>query len=78
MRTSTYECGGFLNFIVENYEQLPRVSVFVHGNPIGTEENGNLHGDPHIFATMRHIDTDPSKVLRKQLRKHFLVMKGAL
>lgn len=62
---TTYECGGFLNFIVDEYERLPKVSAFVHGNPRGDIHEGSHepHGDPHIFSVIRHIAADPSKVV---------------
>jgi len=58
---STYECGGFLNFIVHEYNELPKVSAFVHGKPRGM--GGRMHGDPHIFSVIRHIAADPNKVV---------------
>jgi hypothetical protein len=64
---TTYECGGYLNFIVNEYYDLPSVVIFVQGQPLGnpSEMHGNwnsMHGDPHIFSVIRQIAADPSKV----------------
>jgi hypothetical protein len=59
-QVSTLECGGFLNYIVDEYEKLPRTSIFVHGQPLGSEEV--KHGDPAIFSTIRRMAVDPDKV----------------
>lgn len=57
---TSYECGGFLDFIVRQYANLPPVTVCLHGNPRGAGRH--RHGDPHIFAAIRQIAADPDKV----------------
>jgi hypothetical protein len=64
---SSRECGGYLNFIVNEYYDLPSVAIFVHGQPLGNpgedpEHGDSMHGDPHIFSVMHQIVANPSKV----------------
>ena len=63
------EASGYIRYIVENYENLPDITVFVHGNPFGHNEdilnwinciNPNFHGYFSIntlFVVNRHFHT---------------------
>lgn len=57
---TSFECGGFLNYIIDQYDRLPKTAIFVHGEPLGAERD--KHGDPRIFSIIRNIAGDPSKV----------------
>jgi hypothetical protein len=49
------ECGHYLQYIVENYEQLADYSIFLHGNP----EDHN----PHLFEQLNWLVNQSKEVL---------------
>lgn len=56
---STRECGGYLSYIVENYDRLPSVSVFLQAAPL---QGADYHSDARLFSTIRSLGEAPDKV----------------
>jgi hypothetical protein len=64
---STRECGAYLTYIVDHYDSLPDVSVFVQGSPMNRKPSCNsTHGDWHsdwlIMNVLKNISHRPKKV----------------
>lgn len=59
---STRECGGILSFIVEYYDRLPDVAVFMHGSPGWNNQSRWDHSDRHIFRAISSIAAAPERV----------------
>ncbi|CAE8720346.1 unnamed protein product [Polarella glacialis] len=71
--SSTRDCGGYLSFIIDHYNLLPNLTVFLHGTPCpktsasltSTPTLTNVsdyHSDSHIFWTIQRMAIDQEKV----------------
>jgi len=74
---STHECGGILSYIVRNYDNLPNVTVFLHGHPLRgifsrMQEHRDFHSDPHIFHTIRAMANSSDKISHCSLNTMYL------
>mmetsp|Transcript_825 Transcript_825/g.2273 ORF Transcript_825/g.2273 Transcript_825/m.2273 type:complete len:363 (+) Transcript_825:59-1147(+) len=63
---STRECGGYLAYIIANYEKLPKVVAFLQGQPLEEEssgwEHGDWHTDSHYKRSILNMAKSPNRV----------------
>mmetsp|Transcript_90137 Transcript_90137/g.156204 ORF Transcript_90137/g.156204 Transcript_90137/m.156204 type:complete len:268 (-) Transcript_90137:131-934(-) len=62
---TTRECGGFAAWIVDNYDNLPTTTVFMHAAP------DEWHADPHFLSLVHDISIEPSLVDYCSLNKYY-------
>lgn len=56
---STRECGGYLSYIVENYDRLPDVSILLQAAPLQGED---YHSDSHTFSSIQRMAEGKNQV----------------
>eukprot|EP00928_Gymnodinium_smaydae_P012747 TRINITY_DN14644_c0_g2_i2.p1 TRINITY_DN14644_c0_g2~~TRINITY_DN14644_c0_g2_i2.p1 ORF type:complete len:345 (+),score=37.55 TRINITY_DN14644_c0_g2_i2:77-1111(+) len=63
---STRECGGYLQYIVDTYDNLPQVALFMQGAPLckpkGKHEHFDWHTDSAFYNSVASIMDDPGRV----------------
>lgn len=72
---STRECGGYLSYMVDNYDTLPEVTIFLQGRPLARSESHDQkqhidwHSDAYIMQVIYIIGMHPEKVKYCSLNK---------
>lgn len=65
---TTRECGGYLAYIIENYDHLPNVSFFLQAAPL---QGTDYHSDSKLFSTIRGLSQAPDEVGYCSLNKFY-------